>query len=107
MTHTKELDPMERIAIALERNTIALERIADLLEQQPLQGNAPNFSDQPVPIENLVLNLSANIEEFKGFNWVKIGAKVVQVDQYGVSIVSYGGRQYKRRSPDNACTPAI
>jgi hypothetical protein len=61
MTHTKELDPMERIAIALERNTIALERIADLLEQQPLQGNAP-FSDQPVPIENLALNLSANIE---------------------------------------------
>jgi hypothetical protein len=93
MTNTKENDPMERIAIALERNTIALERIADLLEQQQPEAKAPNFT--------------AKMQDFKNFDWGKIGATIEQSDQYGAAIVSFRGKQYQRRSPENAYTPAI
>ena len=82
---TGEMDSLERIAIALER-------IADCLEAQQ-QPHAPNFS--------------ANIEEFKSFDWGSIGATVDKTDQYGAAIVSYRGKQYLRRSPNNNFSPAI
>lgn len=75
----------------LERIAVALERIAESLEGQ--QPHAPNYS--------------ANIEEFKTFDWDSIGATVDKRDQYGAAIVTYRGKQYLRRSPENAYSPAI
>jgi len=60
--HTGELDPMERIAIALER-------IADLLEQQQ-PDKAPNYT--------------ARMEDFKSFDWGKIGATVAEFSSLGL-----------------------
>jgi hypothetical protein len=49
----------------------------------------------------------ARMQDFKSFDWGKIGAIVEEFDQYGAAIVSFRGKQYQRRSPENAFTPAI
>lgn len=85
-SHAGESGPLKRIAIALER-------IADLLEQQQPEAKALNFT--------------ARMEDFKTFDWSRIGASVVKSDQYGAAIVVYRGREYYRRSPENSYTPAI
>lgn len=84
--HTGEIDPLERIAIALER-------IADLLEQHQPEAKALNFT--------------ASMENFKTFDWGRIGATIERSDEYGAAIVSYKGYEYSRRSPENSYTPAI
>jgi hypothetical protein len=47
------------------------------------------------------------IERFHSFDWAQIGAQVLQEDEFGTAIVSYRGKAYKRRSPDNSYNPAI
>jgi hypothetical protein len=41
------------------------------------------------------------IEQYPEFNWTKLGARVVAQDEWGATIVSWNGKQFKRRSPDN------
>jgi hypothetical protein len=90
---TGEIAPIKRIAIALER-------IATALEQRQDDGKD--------------LNYFAPIEEFKTFDWGKIGAVVVKSDQYGAAVVGIHPdeswqqwKEYIRRSPDNAYDTAI
>ncbi|MBD1995995.1 hypothetical protein H6G00_05110 [Leptolyngbya sp. FACHB-541] len=69
-----------------------MQRIADALERL-VPKVAPDYQKP----------LSA----FKLFDWESIGATVIQSDQYGASIVEWGGKQYVRRSPANKFDPAI
>lgn len=47
------------------------------------------------------------LETFAGFDWSSISAEVVARDEFGPSILSFGGKAFKRRSPDNAYDPAV
>ena len=77
----------------MQRQNALLERIATSLERMAPDAGAPN--------------LQKPIEEFRGFDWASIGAKVVQSDQYGPAIVEWGGKQFTRRSPQNKFSAAI
>ena len=72
----------------VERPTVALEKIAQLLQQQLPRQPAPDYQ--------------AILEKFKYFNWSSIGATVEMKDPYGASLVKWNGKLYQRRSPDNA-----
>lgn len=74
--------------IISERQALALEKIALLLERQLPRQPAPNYE--------------ATLEEFLRFKWATIGARVENRDKYGATIVSRDGKIYQRRSPDNA-----
>lgn len=76
-----------RLVEASERIAVALEKIAQLLEQS-LPCPAPNYK--------------AILEEFPRFDWEAIGAQVEMKDNYGVATVIWNGERYKRRSPSNA-----
>jgi DdrB-like protein len=72
----------------------ALLRIADALERiAPATPKAPNYQYP--------------IEAFPNFDWESIGAVVVQEDQYGAGVVSWGGKDWLRRSPANKYGAAI
>ncbi|MDJ0728249.1 MAG: single-stranded DNA-binding protein [Prochloraceae cyanobacterium] len=47
------------------------------------------------------------LEEYQDFDWNSIGAKILDRDSDGVSAVSWHGKIYKRRSPENKFAPAI
>lgn len=47
------------------------------------------------------------IESYAGFDWVAHGAQVIARDGDGPTVVQWGGKNFKRRSPDNAFDPAI
>lgn len=69
-----------------ERQTIALERIAELLKQ--------NLPRQPA-------NYEAILEDFHKFDWGGINAQVELKDKYGVASVIWHKERYIRRSPSN------
>lgn len=71
----------------LEKIAVALEKIAELLQQQLPRPPAPNYQ--------------AALEAFSDYDWSSIGAKVEMKDRYGVAVVSWRGEFYKRRSPQN------
>lgn len=71
-----------------ERQTIALEKIANLLQQQLPRQPAPNYQ--------------AVLEKFQQFDWSSIGAIVELKDNYGTAKVYWNGQLYQRRSPENA-----
>ena len=76
-----------------ERQAVALEKIARLLQQQLPRPPAPEYE--------------AILENFPNFNWASMGAECVQRDNYGVSVVCWRGNLYQRRSPENAYGTAI
>lgn len=47
------------------------------------------------------------IESYASFDWVAHGAQVIASDGDGPTVVQWGGKNFKRRSPDNAFDPAI
>lgn len=71
-----------------ERQAIALEKIANLLERSLPRPSPPNYK--------------AILEQFHNYDWKAIGAEVEVSDRYGVASVIWNGERYKRRSPDNA-----
>lgn len=83
------MNEFEEKMIDLEiRKAIALEKIAQLLEQSQPRRPAPNHK--------------AILENFYSFDWKSIDAEVEIADKYGVASVIWQGERYKRRSPDNA-----
>ena len=76
-----------------ERQAIALEKIAQLLER--------SLPRQPAP------NHRAILEKFHEFDWSSINAQVEITDQFGVATVIWQGDRYKRRSPENKYGPVI
>lgn len=80
----------------LQRNTMALEAIRDTLtaiRQSIMTDHVPNYQH--------------DLAAFSRFDWSSIAATVVERDRYGVSAVSWGGHEYKRRSPQNKFADAI
>ena len=71
-----------------ERQAIALEKIAQLLERSLPRQPAPNYR--------------AILEQFHEFDWSTINAQVEWKDKYGVASVIWQGDRYKRRSPSNS-----
>lgn len=71
-----------------ERQAVALEKIAQLLQQQLPRQLEPDYQ--------------AILEKFKHFDWLSIGATVEMSDPYGAALVNWNGKLYQRRSPDNA-----
>ncbi len=47
------------------------------------------------------------LERFHNFDWSQVGAQILAEDEFGPAIVSYGGKAFKRRAPDNAYGAAI
>jgi DdrB-like protein len=86
-------DQFELFIFIQERQALALEKIARLLEQQLPRQPAPNYQ--------------ATLEKFPDFDWASIGATVEKSDRDGVALVSWARTLYKRRSPDNAYGAAI
>lgn len=80
----------------LQRNTMALEAIRDILQSIRMQ----IMCDRP---PNYQYDLSA----FPNFNWDAIGASVTDRDRYGAAAVTYCGHTYIRRSPQNKFGEAI
>lgn len=81
---------LEDLFDSIERS---LERIALALESGMSTRSAPNYQ--------------ASFDEYKNFNWAEIGAKIEQVDNYGVATVLWGGNRFVRRSPENSYGAAI
>ena len=71
-----------------ERQAIALEKIAQLIERSLPRQPAPNYR--------------AVLEKFSEFDWSSINAQVELTDQFGVATVIWQGDRYKRRSPNNS-----
>lgn len=73
----------------------ALNRIADALEAH----NALLFASQP---ERPAPNLQRRLEEYAGFDWSSIGARVEAFDRHGATEVTWNGKIFKRyRSNDD------
>ena len=71
-----------------ERQAIALEKIAQLIERSLPRQPAPNYR--------------AILEQFNAYDWSSINAQFEITDQYGVATVIWQGDRYKRRSPSNS-----
>lgn len=74
------------------RQTVALERLAFGLEQL---------------VPKATPSYTRSLESFVSFDWASIGATVVQRDRFGAAVVSWGGHEYTRRSPQNKFGDAI
>lgn len=74
---------------------LQLARIADALETLagPAKAAAPDYT-RP-------------IEEYAGFDWDSIHARVVKTDRDGPTHVEWQGQVYTRRSPSNKFDPAV
>ena len=88
-----------------ERQTIALEKIAEILEQSALLVREAQSPPRPAP------NYRAVLEEFNNYDWLSIGAEIEMTDKYGVASVIWNGdcaprtgkaNRYKRLSPQNS-----
>ena len=89
------MTPEEYKELILEiqnRQMIALERIADALEQL-VPSNAPNYQ--------------RSLSQFRSFDWSSINATIDKSDSYGAAVVSWKNRQFVRRSPSNKYGEAI
>lgn len=91
MEDEKILEALRAIYKVLARQTQLLEQIASSLDT----------TGQPAP------NIKRPIEEFKTFDWSSIGASVEFSDEFGPSQVSWKGKVFTRRSPDNKYKEAI
>ena len=47
------------------------------------------------------------IQEYPEFDWSAIGAEVMELDEWGATIVSWNGKVWKRRAPENEYGEAI
>ena len=81
----------------LQRNTMALEAIRDILHCIRLQ----LMADRPPP------DYQYDLARFPNFNWNAIGATVVERDRYGAAAVAWGGHTYTQRAPQNKFADAI
>ena len=90
MEEEKIVEGLRAIYKVLKHQTELLENIAFYLAGQQ---SAPN--------------IKRPIEEFKVFDWSSIGAMVEYKDDFGPSQVSWHGKLYTRRSPDNKFKEAI
>lgn len=79
-----------------ERLLALLGAIADSLGRLAGERDGESAPDWVFPIEN-----------YAGFDWVAHGAQVIATDGDGPTVVQWGGKNFKRRSPDNAFDPAI
>lgn len=52
-------------------------------------------------------NIKRSLEDFPSFNWASVGAEILSVDNFGVAQVSWNGKIFTRRSPDNKFKEAI
>ena len=75
----------------LQRQTELLERLVHLVEQRPMA--APGYE--------------ASLASFAQFDWRSIGAAIAETDTDGVSLVTWRGFLFRRRSADNKFAPAI
>lgn len=75
----------------------AVDRLAALIATQAAGDIDPD--DAP--------DIEMPIGRFHSFDWAQIAAHVLVEDEYGPAIVNYGGKAFKRRSPDNQYDPAI
>ena len=64
----------------LQRNTMALEAIRDILQSIRLQ----LMQDRPPP------DYQYDLLAFQGFDWSSIGATVLECDRYGVQLLCHG-----------------
>ena len=87
----------------LQRNTMALEAIRDILRDTHTTLMAVQRIVQPNQSPDYQYDLSA----FPNFDWDMIGAAVTQSDRYGAAAVTWGGHTYIRRSPQNKFGEAI
>lgn len=58
-------------------------------------------------LPRLAPNLVYPLGHFVNFDWHSIGATVLERDRYGATLVSWAGRVYARRSPNNKYGEAI
>lgn len=83
--------------IACEELVAAVDRLTAVIGAQAAGDIDPD--DAP--------EIEMPLERFHSFDWSQISAQVLVEDEYGPAIVSYGGKAFKRRSPDNQFNPAI
>jgi DdrB-like protein len=83
----------EKLCVYQLRTAIALEKIAQILEESRPRSSAPNYQ--------------ALLENWHHYDWEKIGAEIELTDNYGVASVIWQGDRFKRRSPSNAYDTAI
>lgn len=79
-----------------ERLLALLGSIADSLGRLAGERDGESAPDWEFPIEN-----------YANFDWVAHGAQVIAHDGDGPTVVQWGGKNFKRRAPDNAFDPAI
>lgn len=87
----------------LQRNTMALEAIRDILRESHITLMAVQRQLHVKEAPDYQYDLAA----FPNFNWDTIGAAVAQSDRYGAAAVTYGGHTYIRRAPQNKFGDAI
>ena len=76
--------------------------IEQLLQQQnQLLGELIATLRELKPQAPPALNMVFPIEEYHGFDFAQIGARVIAHDEDGPTIIERDGRQYRRRSPQN------
>lgn len=83
--------------IACEELVAAVDRLTAVVAAQAAGDIDPD--DAP--------DVEMPIERFHSFDWAQIGAQVLIEDEFGPAIVSYGGKAFKRRAPDNAYGAAV
>lgn len=87
----------------LQRNTMALEAICDILRDT----YTTLLAIQRIQANNLPTDYQYDLSAFPNFDWNIIGASVVHSDRYGAAAVTYCGHTYIRRSPQNKFGEAI
>lgn len=87
----------------LQRNTMALEAIRDILRDTYTTLKAV----QKIVQANTPTDYQYDLSAFPNFDWDMIGAAVTQRDRYGAAAVTWGGHTYIRRSPQNKFGDAV
>ena len=87
----------------LQRNTMALEAIRDVLRDT----YTTLLAIQRIQANSLPTDYQYDLSAFPNFDWDTIGARVVHSDRYGAAVVAWGGHTYIRRAPQNKFGEAI
>lgn len=89
---------VERVQTLEQMNAVLAQSVAELTQEvrKLTIATAANEAAKLAP------NYRQKLTDYPSFDWSSIDAEVIERDDYGVSVVQWGGYSWTRKSPGNA-----